>query len=241
MNCELYKSGMHSWRHDSVPASCQPLFDHLAHCPECASLFEEIRASDEQIRTTFQRFPESRFLENRILAGLAHQRAQATARSAARKWWVFLPALACLLIVLFLAGKSMWQQVRLNQQVAIILSKPPALQILTTDRRELLDWSANFLSGSSTLPPELNKVEFRGAATLRFANHKAVFLKMENEQRASLLVVDAPLTKDRGIHTIRENSGSASLWSDGKHSYLLLFKGDVQEMRAYMEKMGIST
>ena len=241
MNCELYKSEMYAWRHDSEPGSYQPLFDHLTTCRECARLFEEIKASDEQIRTTFQRFPESPFLENRILAGLAHQRAQATARSAARRWWVFLPALACLLIVLLLAGKSGWQQVRLNQQVAIILNKPPALQILTTDRRELLDWSANFLSGSSTLPPELNKVEFRGAATLRFANHKAVFLKMENEQRASLLVVDAPLTKDRGFHAIHENSGSASLWSDGKHSYLLLFDGDVQEMRAYMAKMGIST
>jgi hypothetical protein len=83
-------------------------------------------------------------------------------------------------------------------------------------------------------------VEFRGAATLRFADHKAVFLKMKDEQRASLLVVDAPLTKDRGIHAIQENSGSASLWSDGKHSYLLLFNGDVRDMHAYMEKMGIS-
>jgi hypothetical protein len=57
-------------------------------------------------------------------------------------------------------------------------------------------------------------VEFRGAAAIRVAAHKAVLLKMNNEQRASL-------------------------WSDGRHSYVLLFNGTDQELHAYMTKMGI--
>lgn len=240
MNCDLCKSEMYAWRYDNDVASFQPLFDHLDQCPECARLFGELTASDGRLETTFQSFPESPFLENRIIAGLAHQRAQAAAHRSARKWWVLLPVLACLLIVLFLAVEPWWQQERLNQQVAILLRTPPALQIVATDRRELLNWSASFVAGASTLPPELDRVQFRGAATLRFADHKAVFLKMKNEGRASLVVVDTPLTKDKGFHKIEENSGSASLWSDGKRSYLLLFNGNAQEMRAYMQKMGIS-
>jgi len=38
-----------------------------------------------------------------------------------------------------------------------------------------------------------------------------------------------------------EASGSASFWSDGKRTYLLLFDGSDREIRAYMTKMGINT
>jgi hypothetical protein len=62
---------------------------------------------------------------------------------------------------------------------------------------------------------------------------------MENEERASLVVVDAPLTQDNRFHSMHEGSGSASLWSDGRRSYVLLFKGTDQELHAYMTKMGI--
>jgi hypothetical protein len=34
MSCELYKSGMYAWRAGSNAASFQPLFDHLAICPD---------------------------------------------------------------------------------------------------------------------------------------------------------------------------------------------------------------
>jgi hypothetical protein len=37
-----------------------------------------------------------------------------------------------------------------------------------------------------------------------------------------------------------EGSGSASLWSDGRRSYVLLFNGTEQELHAYMTKMGIT-
>ena len=40
---------------------------------------------------------------------------------------------------------------------------------------------------------------------------------------------------------MREGSGSASLWSDGRRSYLLLFNGTDQELHAYMTKTGIAT
>jgi hypothetical protein len=72
------------------------------------------------------------------------------------------------------------------------------------------------------------------------AAHKAVLLKMKNEERASLVIVDSPLTADNRFHSMHEDSGSASLWTDGKRSYVLLFKGTDQELHAYMEKMGIS-
>jgi hypothetical protein len=124
------------------------------------------------------------------------------------------PALVPLLIVLFVWVAPRLQQARLNREMAILLSKPPALEINSTDRKQLFEWSASQLERSRSLPAELNKVEFRGAAAIRVAAHRAVLLKMNNEQRASL-------------------------WSDGRHSYVLLFNGTDQELHAYMTKIGI--
>jgi hypothetical protein len=39
---------------------------------------------------------------------------------------------------------------------------------------------------------------------------------------------------------MREATGSASLWSDGRRSYVLLFDGTDQELHTYMTKMGIT-
>jgi hypothetical protein len=133
------------------------------------------------------------------------------------------------------------QQACLNREVAALLNTPPALQIDSTDRHRLLEWSSAKLESLPTLPSELSKVEFRGAAAVTLVDHKAVLLKMKNEQRASLLIVDARLTKQNGFHTMHEKSRSASLWSDGRRTYVLLFDGNDQEMRAYMTKMGINT
>jgi hypothetical protein len=117
---------------------------------------------------------------------------------------------------------------------------PPALQIDSTDSHRLLEWSSAKLDGPATLPSELRNVEFRSAAAVALVGHKAVLLKMKNEQRASLLIVDACLAQPNGFHTMHEKSGSASLWSDGRRTYVLLFNGNDQEMRAYMTKMGIN-
>ena len=241
MSCELYRSEMYAWRHDSDTANFQPLFDHLADCPGCAQLFEQLTSADQSIRRTFQELPEDRSLESRILAGLAHQRAQTKDRRTSWKSWLLLPLAASILIVFAVGVRPHWKEARLSREVATLLSKPPAVQISSTDQKQLLDWSANVLAGPSNLPPELKKVEFRGATAVNVADHKAVLLKMKNEQRASLLIVDALLTRESGFKSIGEKSGSASLWSDGRRTYVLLFEGSVQEMHAYMTKMGIST
>ena len=240
MSCELYKSEIYAWRAGSDAASFQPLFDHLAICPDCARLFEQVTASDERLQRTFRGSPESPDLEARIFAGLAHQRAQGAPRRPTWKSWIFAPVFASLLIVFLWGIRPQLQQASLNREVAALLSTPPALQIDSTDRHRLLEWSSAKLEGPPGLPSELSKVEFRGAAAVTLGDHKAVFLKMKNEQRAGLLIVDARLIQQNGFHTMRETSGSASLWSDGKRTYVLLFNGTDQELHAYMAKMGIS-
>jgi anti-sigma factor RsiW len=240
MNCDLYRSEMYAWRPGSDEKSFRPLFDHLDNCAECARFFEQLTASDERVRRTFQAYPQSPFLESRILSGLAHQRAEAASRRLGWRSWMLAPAFLALLVVLFLSVAPRWQQPRLNREIASLMSKPPALEVNSTDRRQLLEWSASQLAGPSTLPTELDKVEFRGAATISVAAHKAVLLKMKDEKRASLVIVNAPLTKDKSFHSMREATGSASLWSDGSRSYVLLFNGNDQELHAYMTKMGIT-
>jgi anti-sigma factor RsiW len=239
MKCDQYRSEMYAWRPGSDEERFQPLFDHLDSCAECARVFEQLAASDEKVRRTFQGYPQSPFLESRILAGLAHQRTQAAARRPFWRSWMLAPALVPLLIVLFMWVAPQLQQARLNREMAILLSKPPALEINSTDRKQLLEWSASQLEGPPTLPAELNKVEFRGAAAISVAAHRAVLLKMKNEQRASLVIVNARLTQDDRFHSMHEGSGSASLWSDGRRSYVLLFNGTEKELHAYMTKMGI--
>jgi hypothetical protein len=149
------------------------------------------------------------------------------------------PAFVALLIVLFGWATPWLQQARVNREMAILLSKLPALEINSSDRKQLLEWSASQLEGSPPLPAELDKVEFHGAAAISVAAHKAVLLKMENEQRASLVIVDSPLTHDNRFHSLHEGFGSASLWSDGRSSYVLLFNGTDRELHAYMTRMGI--
>ena len=241
MSCELYKSEMYAWRAGSDTASFQLLFNHLAICPQCARLFKQVTASDESLRRIFRGFSESPDLDDRIFAGLAHQRAQEAARTPIWKFWIFVPVFASLLIVFLWGIRPQLQQARLNREVAALLSTPPTLQIDNTDRDRLLEWSSAKLDGPPTLPSELSKEEFRGAAAVTLVDHKAVLLKMKNEQRASLLIVDARLTQQNGFHAMHEKSGSASLWSDGRRTYVLLFDGNDHEMRAYMTKMGINS
>lgn len=154
---------------------------------------------------------------------------------------MFLPLAASVLFFVMLGASPRLEKARFDREVTTLLSQPPALQINSTDRSQLLGWSASVLSGPSSLPPELDKVEFRGATAVRVADHKAVLLKMKNEQRASLLIVDAPLTRKSGFQSLREETGSASLWSDGRRTYVLLYQGSVQELRAYMVEMGIAS
>ncbi|MEO6912289.1 MAG: hypothetical protein ABI158_15350, partial [Edaphobacter sp.] len=109
----------------------------------------------------------------------------------------------------------------------------------STDQKQLLDWSTKALSDDSGLPPTLSRVEFGAATSLKIANHPAVLLRMKNEHRASLLIINGLLTREKSIRAFHERAGSDSRWSDGQRTYVLLFKGDEQEMRAYMNRMGI--
>lgn len=241
MSCELYRSEMYAWRPGSDTASYQALFEHLADCPECAQLFDRLACADERIRYTIQKFPEDRSLESRILARLAHQRTQTNDRRGSWRSWLLLPLAASVLLTMTVGIIPRLREARLSREIVTLLGTAPPAQINSSDQRQLLDWSAQVLPGFSNLPPELKKVEFRGATVLSVADHKAVLLQMKNERRASLLIVDALLTRKSGFTSVHEKSGSASLWSDGRRTYVLLFEGSVQEMHTYMVQMGIYT
>jgi hypothetical protein len=241
MSCELYKSEMYAWRPgDNLPDS-KPLLDHLATCPECAQWFANFSAGDERIRQTFLDVPESPSLETRIFAGLAYERLQKAPRKSTWRNWFLLPIAASLLLGVTLGLGPWLQEARLSRQVATLLSQPPSAEISSTDQKQLLDWSAGALSGDAVLPPELSKIEFGAASSLKVASHNAVLLKMKNEQRASLLVIDARLTAENKIKSFHETAGSDSRWSDGRRTYVLLFQGSEQDMQAYMTRMGIIT
>jgi hypothetical protein len=241
MSCELYKLEMYAWRPgDDLPDS-KPLLDHLATCPECAQWFANFSASDERIRQAFSEVPGSPSLEAKIFAGLAYERLQKAPRKSTWRNWFLLPIAASLLVAVTLGLGPWLPEARLNRQVATLLSQPPSAEINSTDQKQLLAWSAGALSGNAGLPPELSRVEFRAASSLNVASHKAVLLKMKNEERASLLVIDARLTAENTFKSFHETAGSDSRWSDGRRTYVLLFQGSEQDMHAYMTRMGIVT
>jgi hypothetical protein len=241
MSCELYKSEMYAWRPgDSLPDS-KPLLDHLATCPECAQWFANFGTGDERIRQTFSEIPKSPSLEAKIFAGLAYERLQKAPRKSTWRNWFLLPIAASLLLGVTLGIGPWFQEARLSRQVATLLSQPPSAEINSADQNQLLAWSAGALSGNTGLPPVLSRIEFRAASSLKVASHKAVLLKMKNEQRASLLIIDARLTPENTIKSFHETAGSDSRWSDGRRTYVLLFQGSEQDMHAYMTRMGIFT
>jgi len=239
MSCELYKSEMYAWRPGDDVLDCKPLLDHLATCPECAQWFAHFTASDERIRQAFSEVPESPSLEAKIFEGLAYERLQKTPRKATWRNWFLLPIAASLLLCVTLGLGPWLQEARLGRQVAALLTHPPSAEINSTDQKQLLAWSAGVLSGNAGLPPELNRVEFGSASSLKVSSHKAVLLKMKNEDRASLLIIDARLAAENTIKSFHETTGSDSRWSDGQRTYVLLFQGSEQDMHAYMTRMGI--
>jgi hypothetical protein len=241
MSCELYKLEMYAWRPgDNLPDS-KPLLDHLATCPECAQWFAHFSASDGRIRQTFSAVPESPSLEAKIFEGLAYERLQKVPRKASWRNWFLLTIAASLLLGVTLGLGPWLQEARLSRQVATLLTRPPSAEINSTDQKQILAWSAGALSGDAGLPPELSRVEFGAASSLKVANHKAVLLKMKNEQRASLLIIDAQLTAENTIKSFHETAGSHSRWSHGRRTYVLLFQGSEEDMQAYMTQMGIVT
>jgi hypothetical protein len=150
-----------------------------------------------------------------------------------------MPVTVAILLVIALGLFPRLQEKRLAEEVAEFISAPPSMQMVSTDRTALLQWSAGILHGTAALPSQLNRVEFQGAAAVHIGDHQAVLLKMKNERRASLLVVDARLTRRSEIRSMHEKTGNAAVWSDQQKTYVLLFDGSMQEMHAYMDRMGI--
>jgi hypothetical protein len=241
MNCEFFRSEIYAWRPDQDTGDFEPLFRHLDSCAECARLFERIPSRDEQVGRTFGRLPEAPLLESRILAGLAHERAQLRRPKSRWKAWMLMPIAALALLVLTMPFLPVVQEYRLGHSAAVLLSSPPEPQIVSTDRAELMSWSDKVLPGTASLPQLLSRVQFRGATLVDVAHHKGVLLKMKNEDRASLLVFDHPVTPQSGFRSINEKAGSVALWSDPQRTYVLLFRGSVEDMHAYMSRMGITS
>ena len=241
MNCEFFRSEMHAWRPDLAPSDFAPLFRHLDSCAECARLFERIASHDAEIVGTFARVPEAPLLESRILPGLAHERAQRWQPQSRWRAWMLMPVAVLALLVLTVPFLPVVQEYRLGHSVAVLLSSPPDSQIVSTDRGELLNWSDKVLPGTASLPRLLSRVQFRGATLVDVAHHKGVLLKMQNEQRASLLVFDRRVTTQSSVRSIHEKAGSMALWSDPQRTYVLLFRGSVEDMHAYMTRMGIAS
>src|ERR1700726_4647700 len=174
MSCEFYESEMYAWRPGDTLSDSKLLLDHLATCPECARWFANFSASDERIRQTFLQIPESPSLEAKIFAGLDYERLQKAPRKSSWRNWFLLPITASLLLGVTLGLGPWLQEARLSRQVATLLSQPPAAEINSADQNQLLAWSAGALSGNAGLPPELSKIEFSAASSLKVASHKAV-------------------------------------------------------------------
>ncbi len=110
MNCEFFRSEMYAWRPDLAPADFAPLFRHLDSCAECARLFEWIASHDAEIGDTFAHIPEAPLLESRILAGLAHERAQLRQPKSRWRAWMLMPIAALALLILTVPFLPMMQK-----------------------------------------------------------------------------------------------------------------------------------
>lgn len=241
MNCELCQTEMHTWRNNGDAANFQPLLLHVSSCPGCAERFRRITDLDERLRRTVQACPIPHNLDRRIFIGLQRERSQAQFKRRRWLYWLLVPMVTSVIAFLALGWIPRFQENKLREELGVLLSQPPPTQVTTTNRDELLNWSAGILHSSPELPPELSRVQFRGATAMELAHHKAVLLKMKNEQRASLLIVDGRLEKHSGFTFIAAAAGNASIWSDSRRTYVLLFKGNREEMQKYMVKMGIAT
>jgi len=231
---------MYSWRPGCELGDFNQLFEHLASCPACAQRFAQISEADQAIRQTIRELPEAPTLEHRILSGLAHERSENPKAHPLWTRWALFPIAAILLLTLWFGVTGYIREAHLERQISALLRDPPIPVINSADQTQLLAWSASELHGFLGLPPELKKVTFRSASTLEVARHQAVLLNMKNEQRASLLIVNGVLTRDHALHSFHDAAGSHTRWSDGRKTYVLLFRGDQRDMRAYMQRMGIA-
>lgn len=241
MNCQLFRTQIHTWRNHSDRSDFEPLFQHMETCPGCTNEFRVLIEQDERLRRTIRSVSDQNFLEQRIMAGLRHDRCPSRTRLPRLAFWIIGPALVFLGLAALLIWTPSFHRQPLQNELGSLVLQPPPSEVVSTDRQALLSWSASILHISPQLPPELGRVQFKGATALEVTHHKAVLLKMKNEPRASLLVIDGSLTSRSGFTYIAVQNGNASLWSHGNNTYALLFHGNRRDMETYMQKVGITS
>lgn len=241
MTCEVFLTEVYGQRPgESTPLS-QEFADHLRSCAVCSQKFAEIVEKDTAIRRTICSVEPPAALEATILSGLALDRAAiATTRRGYRRFrWLLVPA-ACVLGLIAFLIHTQWQARVVITQAASLLRSTPASAIQDGDRNEILRWAAQAEPGTDVLPGRLSRLEFRGASLVKISNRVAVLLLMKHEPRASLLIVDQTMPGAKRIASQSSDDGSLAYWTEQKKTYVLLFHGNLQDMQAYMQRMGIT-
>lgn len=216
--------------------------EHLIFCPSCAGTFADMRRFDQCVGAVVRDVRLPAGLEQKIVVGLGHAGALAASRRS-RRWWL---AAAATVLVCTSGWYVEWQRIHrpmyrvASASVSLVRQRPP-LDMTDTERSRLLEWASGQLGKPLTLGPELNHVQFRGVARVRLLGHPAAMLPMKNERRASLVVVPGrpiPVRLHRlAVFSLAQDS--VAVWSDGAQTYALVFAGDQQQLRNYMQRMEI--
>lgn len=241
MTCEMFLTEMYAQRPGEDSPLSQEFADHLRSCPECSQKFANMIEKDVSIRRTIHSIEPPATLEVAILSGLAMDRAAnvPARRSYNRLRWLSVLA-ACVLVLIAVLVHTYWQAQGVITQAASLLRSTPTSEIQGGDRDDILRWAAQVEPGTDVLPGRLSRLEFRGASVVRVDNRIAVLLLMKHESRASLLIVDHPMPGAQQIASRSSDAGSLAYWSEQKKTYVLLFHGNLQDMHAYMHRMGIA-
>jgi hypothetical protein len=241
MTCETFSTEMYALRMgDDTPLS-REFSDHLQSCAACSQKLAGMIAQDVAIRRTIRSVEPSAELEQSILSGLAADRAAHASTAHRGRWprWMLVPVTAVLAIVALFVHVQ-WHARTVIEQAATLLRSSPSLGVESGDRNQILRWTAKVEPGTDSLPDRLARLQFRGASAVKVDDRAAVLLRMENEPRASLLIVDAPFLGSRQIASRTADAGSLAYWTERRKTYVLLFRGNLQELQGYMQAMGIT-
>lgn len=241
MTCEAFSVEMYALRMGDDTPLPQEFSDHLQSCAGCSQKFAGMIAQDVAIRRTIRSVEPPAALEQSILSGLAADRAAHTSTAHRGRWprWMLVPVTVVLAIVAVFVH-SQWRSRTVIEQAASLLRSSPPLGVEGGDRDQILHWTAQVEPGTDSLPDRLARLQFRGASALKVNHRTAVLLRMEHEPRASLLIVDAPLLGSRQIASRSADAGSLAYWTEQSKTYVLLFRGNLQELQGYMQAMGIT-
>lgn len=241
MTCETFSTEMYVQRMGDATPLSQQFADHLQSCAACSQKFAGMIEQDVKIRGTIRSIEPPAALEQSILSGLAVDRAAHASIVNRGRWlrWLLVPISVVLaIVILFVHAK--WQAHTVIDQAASLLLSSPPLGIEGSDRNQILRWTAQIEPGTDSLPERLARFQFRGASAVQVNDHAAVLLRMQHEPRASLLIVDAPLLGSREIASRSADAGSLAYWTEQRKTYVLLFRGNLQELHGYMQTMGIT-